>query len=99
MPKKAIKAEWEPFATYNDTVAGFGGNTSQVKVPAGLENSTDHLAKMKEFASKPGRVVRKDGDPEAAFKTAAKVLERSYSAPHLAHNCIGADELFCRCER
>lgn len=86
--KKAIKVEWEPFVTYNETVAGFGGNKSQVKVPAGLENSTDHLAKMKEFASKPGRVVRKDGDPETAFKNAAKVLERSYSAPHLAHNCM-----------
>lgn len=86
--KKAIKVEWEPFATYNDTVAGFGGNTSQVKVPAGLENSADHLAKMKDLASKPGRVVRKDGDPETAFKNAAKVLERSYSAPHLAHNCM-----------
>jgi len=86
--KKAIKAEWEPFASYNETVTGFGGNKSQVKVPAGLENSADHIAKMKEFASKPGRVVRKDGDPEAAFKSAAKVLERSYSAPHLAHNCM-----------
>lgn len=86
--KKALKAEWEPFATYTEKVLGFGGNKSEAKVPGGLENSSDYLAKMEEFASKPGKVVRKDGDPEAAFKNAAKVIERSYSAPHLAHNCM-----------
>lgn len=86
--KKALKAEWEPFATYTEKVLGFGGNKSEAKVPGGLENSSDYLAKMEEFASKPGKVVRKDGDPEAAFKSAAKVIERSYSAPHLAHNCM-----------
>jgi isoquinoline 1-oxidoreductase beta subunit len=33
-------------------------------------------------------VVRKDGNPEAAFARAAKVIERSYSCPFLAHNCM-----------
>jgi isoquinoline 1-oxidoreductase beta subunit len=31
-------------------------------------------------------VVRKDGDPEAAFKKATTILERSYTAPFLAHS-------------
>ena len=43
---------------------------------------------MAEYIQKPGNVVRKDGDPEAAFKKAAKVLERTYSAPFLAHNTM-----------
>ena len=30
--------------------------------------------------------MRRDGDPEAAFKRAAQVLERTYSAPFLAHS-------------
>ncbi len=53
-----------------------------------LENSDTHLARMKEAAAKPGKQLRKDGDPDAAFARAAKVIERSYSAPFLAHNCM-----------
>ena len=85
--KKSLKIEWEPIAAYSETVAGFGGKQT-VNVPSGLENSDDHLAKMEALAAKPGNVVRRDGDPEAAFKKAAKVIERSYSCPHLAHNCM-----------
>ncbi len=85
--KKALRMEWEPFTNYSETVAGFGGKRD-VNVPAGLENSTDHHTKMEALAAKPGKVVRRNGDPEAAFKKAAKVIERSYSAPHLAHNCM-----------
>ena len=32
--------------------------------------------------------LRKDGDPETAFKNAAQVIERTYNAPFLAHNCM-----------
>ncbi|PHN07024.1 xanthine dehydrogenase family protein molybdopterin-binding subunit [Flavilitoribacter nigricans] len=31
---------------------------------------------------------RKDGDPEAAFRNAAQVIERTYSGPFLAHNTM-----------
>lgn len=31
---------------------------------------------------------RKDGDPEAAFRNAAQVIERTYSGPFLAHNAM-----------
>jgi isoquinoline 1-oxidoreductase beta subunit len=37
---------------------------------------------------KPGTVLRKDGDPDGAFKNAAKVLEKTYTAPYLAHNTM-----------
>lgn len=55
---------------------------------AGLESTSVHKTNMNEFANKPGEVVRKDGNPEDAFKNAAKIIERSYSAPFLAHNCM-----------
>ncbi|MDH4089253.1 MAG: molybdopterin-dependent oxidoreductase [Cyclobacteriaceae bacterium] len=87
--RKALKLAWEPFESYDETYAHFmTGNKMAVKVPAGLENTTMHMQKMAEYAAIPGKVVRKDGDPEAAFKKAAKVIERSYSAPFLAHNTM-----------
>ncbi|MDX8337790.1 molybdopterin cofactor-binding domain-containing protein [Draconibacterium sp. IB214405] len=82
--KLMLMAEWEPFADYQYTSAGWGGETI-VDVPAGLESTADHISKMKEAAAKPGRVVRKDGNPEEAFKNAAKVIESTYTAPYLAH--------------
>lgn len=85
--KKALKLEWEPISSSTEIVNIFG-NKRTVYTPAGLENSTDHLAGMTALAAKPGKVVRKDGDTELAFKNAAKVIERSYSAPFLAHNCM-----------
>ena len=85
--KKALRIEWEPFSDYTETVNSWGGKQS-VRIPAGLENTSGHIAKMAEMAAKPGNVLRKDGDPEAAFKNAAKVIERTYTAPFLAHNCM-----------
>ena len=38
--------------------------------------------------AKPANVARKDGDPEEAFKNAARIIERTYTAPFLAHNCM-----------
>jgi isoquinoline 1-oxidoreductase beta subunit len=39
---------------------------------------------MAEYAKKPAQQLRKDGDPETAFKNAALVIERTYNAPFLA---------------
>jgi len=85
--KKALKCEWEAAPATSDSFE-FRGIKRTNNYPAGLENSADHAAKMEALAAKPGKVMRKDGDPEAAFKKAAKVIERSYSCPHLAHNCM-----------
>ncbi len=43
---------------------------------------------MAEMSMKPANVLRKDGDPGGAFKKAAKVIERTYYAPYLAHNTM-----------
>ncbi|MGB5369143.1 MAG: molybdopterin cofactor-binding domain-containing protein [Flavobacteriaceae bacterium] len=54
-----------------------------------LENSNMHLKRL-EQALVSGEVEesRIDGNPEAAFKKAAKVIERTYSAPFIAHNTL-----------
>ncbi|MCB0572680.1 MAG: xanthine dehydrogenase family protein molybdopterin-binding subunit [Phaeodactylibacter sp.] len=85
--KKALRIEWEPFTDHTETVNSWGGKQS-VRIPSGLESSTAHIAKMAEMATKPGNVLRKDGDVETAFSNAAKVIERTYTAPFLAHNCM-----------
>jgi isoquinoline 1-oxidoreductase beta subunit len=86
--KKSLKATWEKAPESSFSMSGFGGNPSKVKVPAGLENTEIHLAKMAEYTSKPGNVLRRDGDPEGAFKKATKILEKTYIAPFLAHNTM-----------
>lgn len=83
--KKKLKVEWQPITGYSETIAGFRGKETR-NVPAGLESTNAHEAQMEILAAKPGKIVRKDGNPDAAFKSASKILERSYSAPFLAHN-------------
>ncbi len=85
--KKALKITCEPIADKTETINRSGTKITK-RTPAGLENTADHRAKMAELAAKPGKVRRKDGDPEAAFQQAAKVIERTYTAPFLAHNCM-----------
>ncbi len=87
--KKALKIEWEPFAEQTiKRSTNFGGPSQAVTIPAGLESTADHKAKIAEMMAKPASVVRKDGDPETAFKNAAQIIERTYTAPFLAHNCM-----------
>lgn len=87
--RKVLKLEWEQFGNHEETFTHFmTGAKMPRKVPAGLESTVRHAQEMAELSAKPGKVVRKDGNPEAAFKKAAKVIERSYSAPFLAHNTM-----------
>jgi isoquinoline 1-oxidoreductase subunit beta len=85
--RKKLKVTWEPISDTKETMAGRGGKR-EIIVPAGLESTTTQLAKMADFANKPAQELRKDGDPETAFKNAAQILERTYNAPFLAHNCM-----------
>ncbi len=85
--KKAVKAKWKSIEGSTNTIDRFGRDIS-VHTPAGLENTTDHNTQMETLMAKPMKVVRRDGDPEGAFKKAAKIIERTYSAPYLAHNCM-----------
>jgi isoquinoline 1-oxidoreductase subunit beta len=85
--KKALKIEWQPIESTTENRNMLGRKTT-VNIPTGLESSTDHTKKMAEMLNKPAKVLRKDGDTEGTFKNAAKVIERTYTAPFLAHNCM-----------
>ena len=86
--RKVLRAQWEPIAESKEMVAGFGGNKREEIIPAGLESTSGHREAMAAAAAKPGKVLRKDGDPEGAFTQAHTILERTYSAPFLAHNTM-----------
>ena len=77
--KLMLNVEWEPISDTNEQGA---------KIPSVLESTAGHNAKMTEAASKTGNVRRRDGNPEQAFKNAAKIIERSYTAPFQAHNTM-----------
>jgi isoquinoline 1-oxidoreductase beta subunit len=85
--KKALKIDWQEAETIAEK-RNMNGRKMTQNIPAGLENSADHTAKFAEFMAKPGNVRRNDGDIEVAFKNAAKVIERTYNAPFLVHNCM-----------
>lgn len=85
--KKALMVEWEPFADYTIKRNAFGQKQT-VTVPGGLESTAGHEASLKEFMDNPATVVRKDGNPEEAFRSAARIIERTFNGPFLAHNCM-----------
>jgi len=92
--------QWSDINAFTDVVAIVGNSTWEVmkakkalniqwKPDGKLENSADHDAALTQLISKSAKEIgRKDGNPEKAFKDAAKVVERTYSAPFLAHNTM-----------
>ncbi|MBV7532444.1 xanthine dehydrogenase family protein molybdopterin-binding subunit [Chitinophaga sp. sic0106] len=85
--RKKLVVQWAAAGDSKDFIAGRNGKR-EVIVPGALESTTTQLADMREYARKPSQELRKDGDPETAFKNAAQVIERTYTAPFLAHNCM-----------
>src|SRR6202163_2097456 len=51
----------------------------------GKYDSAAYRTELEEAARKPGLVVRKEGDVDAALKAADKVIVGEYYLPHLAH--------------
>ena len=85
---KALQVQWRDFDSHQFSSTDFGGNTISVAVPAGRESSVDHEQAMDALLTGGLQVRRQDGDPAQAFADAAKVIERTYSAPYLAHNMM-----------
>jgi len=84
--KKAVKVEWEESGEVTHEVKGWGGGKKIF--PSKLESTQGHLKNMEEMSLKKQKVVRKDGDPEKAFKNADRIIERTYTCPFLAHNTM-----------
>ncbi|MDG1571159.1 molybdopterin-dependent oxidoreductase [Robiginitalea sp. M366] len=54
-----------------------------------LEDSSMHDRRLQEaLAAGEPRDTRRDGDPEAAFAGASKIIERTYTSPFQAHNTL-----------
>ncbi|QQO23252.1 xanthine dehydrogenase family protein molybdopterin-binding subunit [Bradyrhizobium diazoefficiens] len=53
--------------------------------PNGKYDSVAYRKELEEASRKPGLVVRKEGDADAALKGADKVIVGEYYIPHLAH--------------
>ena len=85
--RKKVNATWEAIQETTETVSTWGGKKREL-IPAGLEGTDNHLKRMYEMQKKPGRILRKDGDPEKAFANASRTIERTYSAPFLPHNTM-----------
>jgi len=58
------------------------------------QSTSDIMAQYKELAKGPGKSMHKEGDVDAAFASAAKIVEAEYEFPYLAHaameplNCV-----------
>jgi isoquinoline 1-oxidoreductase subunit beta len=53
--------------------------------PNGKYDSVAYRAELEQAARQPGLIVRKEGDVDAALKSADKVIIGEYYLPHLAH--------------
>ncbi|MEL6866790.1 MAG: molybdopterin cofactor-binding domain-containing protein [Bacteroidota bacterium] len=98
-PEGAEK-QWSDVNAFNELVAVVGESTWQVmkakkalkiewEAVGELESSADHQAELSALMEKAqDNPARKDGNPDAAFGQAAQIIEKTYSAPFLAHNTM-----------
>lgn len=91
--RKKLITSWEGAGEKTETVSAWG-KKQEVFTPSAMESTSGQLQKMKEYAAKPAEQLRKDGDPETAFANAAQIIERTYTAPFLAHNCMEPTNFF-----
>ncbi len=85
--KKKINVEWIPIESHTIKVKGFRNpKAKEQTIPSGMEETSSQYISMIKKSKEKAKEVRKDGDPEKAFSEAVKVIERTYTAPYLAHS-------------
>ncbi|GAA4811504.1 xanthine dehydrogenase family protein molybdopterin-binding subunit [Litoribaculum gwangyangense] len=93
-------SSWSDEKGFNQLIAVVGDSTWQLmkakkairanwEVVSDLESSETHQKSL-EKALMSGKVkdIRKDGNPDEAFKKAVKIIERTYSSPFIPHNTL-----------
>ena len=97
---EGAELQWSDTNNFPELVAVVGETTWQVmqakkalniewEAEDTLESTEDHDRILTELVGKKAKeAARKDGNPNAAFRQAAKIVERTYSAPFLAHNTM-----------
>lgn len=108
---EGVEQQWSDVNAFPKAVAIVGRSTWEVmqarkalKVtwkPTGQAESTgQHTAALAKLMEKPTALPqRKDGDPDKAFEGAAKIVERSYRAPFLAHNTMEPMNFFAHVQQ
>lgn len=85
--KKAVQCEWVE-AEAVKTKISFFGRDSYFDFPKGLESTAAQNEKLNAAAKANLQTARRDGNPERAFRNADRIIEKTYSAPYLAHNTM-----------
>ncbi len=97
---EGIELQWSDNNVFPELVAIVGNSTWEVmqakkaieiewQEDTSPESTSDHERVLSGLvASGSSEPARQDGDPTKAFREAAEVIERTYSAPLLAHNTL-----------
>ena len=97
---EGMEKQWSDVNAFPQLVAVVGNSTWEVmqakkavevewEKNGKLENTESHEQEMDRLLTvAPQKAARKDGDIKKAFKDAEKVIERTYSAPFIAHNTM-----------
>jgi isoquinoline 1-oxidoreductase beta subunit len=95
---EGAEQQWSDVNAFPELVVVVGETTWQVmkakkalkiewEKTSDLENTANHETALAQLIEQPtAEPARRDGNPEKAFAEAAQVIERTYSAPFLAHN-------------
>jgi isoquinoline 1-oxidoreductase beta subunit len=92
--------QWSDVNAFNELLVITGNSTWEVmkakraikvewEASDELENTSGHNSKLAEAVNNgSGEVARQDGNPDSVANRAATVVERTYTAPFIAHNTL-----------